>query len=265
MDSIPFPFEPYTEQKKLMKQIYTTMDKGGIALLESPTGTGKSLSLICSSLHWLINYNKHNQKSFDNTNNNSSKESTPDWVNDFFDKQQQIQQQEKLAEKQELLIKQQKELFNDKPPNKRYKLNHNKNNNQDPYLLVDTNKDKQNLSANDWIKLFDKTSINNEEKEKEIEYRTPQIIYCSRTHSQLLQFVNEIKKTKFNNDNLEVLTIGSRKQLCIHPKISKYNSVSKMNDACLNLKDSKTDKKDKKDKKTKIKIGIENDKNNNGC
>ena len=72
--------------------------------------------------------------------------------------------------------------------------------------------------------------------------------------------MNEIKKTKFNEDNLEILTIGSRKQLCIHPKISKYKSVARMNDACLNLKDTKCNKKIKNDiksltKKPKIKIG----------
>ena len=91
MDDIPFPFEPYEEQRALMKQIYTTMDDGGIALLESPTGTGKSLSIICSALHWLVHFNKnkHRVQSEEDkeTEETSSRESTPDWVNAFFDKE----------------------------------------------------------------------------------------------------------------------------------------------------------------------------------
>ena len=84
-------FESYQEQKKLMHTIYTTLDTGGIALLESPTGTGKSLSIICSSLHWILNYNQH-IKNNTNSTSNKSKESTPDWVHQHFDKKLKEQQ-----------------------------------------------------------------------------------------------------------------------------------------------------------------------------
>ncbi|CAM9137770.1 unnamed protein product [Scytosiphon promiscuus] len=36
-----------------MLKIYATLEKGGIGIFESPTGTGKSLSVICSALQWL--------------------------------------------------------------------------------------------------------------------------------------------------------------------------------------------------------------------
>lgn len=36
---IPFPFEPYDVQKQLMRKIYSTLEKGGIGIFESPTGT----------------------------------------------------------------------------------------------------------------------------------------------------------------------------------------------------------------------------------
>eukprot|EP01084_Bolivina_argentea_P138634 244022_1 len=101
--------QPYEEQKKLMHTIYTTLDEGGIALLESPTGTGKSLSIICSSLHWLLNYNQHHVPS------TSIKDATPDWVQQFFEKQQKQQQQERMEQKRKVLLDQQKHLYDNKP------------------------------------------------------------------------------------------------------------------------------------------------------
>lgn len=41
------------------------------------------------------------------------------------------------------------------------------------------------------------------------------IYFCSRTHSQLSQFVNELRKTVFARE-LKVVCLGSRKNLCIN-------------------------------------------------
>ena len=49
-----FPFEPYDVQKELMGAVYGVLEKGGVGVVESPTGTGKTLSLLCSSLQWLV-------------------------------------------------------------------------------------------------------------------------------------------------------------------------------------------------------------------
>jgi chromosome transmission fidelity protein 1 len=40
-----FPFTPYPVQQELMEQIYDACTDGGVAVFESPTGTGKSLSV----------------------------------------------------------------------------------------------------------------------------------------------------------------------------------------------------------------------------
>ena len=49
---IIFPFEPYPQQQKLMNSIFETIESSKSGCFESPTGTGKSLSVICASLHW---------------------------------------------------------------------------------------------------------------------------------------------------------------------------------------------------------------------
>ncbi|PON90479.1 P-loop containing nucleoside triphosphate hydrolase [Trema orientale] len=54
---VEFPYKPYGTQLAFMGRVISTLDRAQRygrchALLESPTGTGKSLSLLCSTLAW---------------------------------------------------------------------------------------------------------------------------------------------------------------------------------------------------------------------
>ncbi|GAB4833022.1 hypothetical protein Ancab_007045 [Ancistrocladus abbreviatus] len=54
---VEFPYQPYGTQLAFMGRVIDTLDRAHReghchALLESPTGTGKSLSLLCSALAW---------------------------------------------------------------------------------------------------------------------------------------------------------------------------------------------------------------------
>jgi regulator of telomere elongation helicase 1 len=49
---IMFPFEPYQAQLNFMEKLVQALQSGHNALLESPTGTGKTLCLLCGSLGW---------------------------------------------------------------------------------------------------------------------------------------------------------------------------------------------------------------------
>ena len=82
------------------------------------------------------------------------------------------------------------------------------------------------------------------------------IFYCSRTHSQLTQFSNELRRvhlppalpplgppiekspldgpTKLE-ETLKHLTLGSRKNLCINPKINRLGNATTINERCLEL------------------------------
>ena len=60
-----------------------------------------------------------------------------------------------------------------------------------------------------------------------IAWALPKIIYASRTHSQLSQAMQELKRTSYKHVNVAVL--GSRDQLCIHPEVAREpNSSNKI-------------------------------------
>ncbi|KAL3514875.1 hypothetical protein ACH5RR_027592 [Cinchona calisaya] len=62
---VEFPYQPYGTQLAFMNRVISTLDRSKRdghchALLESPTGTGKTLSLLCSSLAWQQNFKLKN-------------------------------------------------------------------------------------------------------------------------------------------------------------------------------------------------------------
>ncbi|XP_076944311.1 uncharacterized protein LOC143614894 [Bidens hawaiensis] len=59
--AVEFPYPPYGCQLAYMSRVIATLDRGQHALLESPTGTGKSLSLLCSVLAWHKHHYTHSK------------------------------------------------------------------------------------------------------------------------------------------------------------------------------------------------------------
>jgi regulator of telomere elongation helicase 1 len=53
---VDFPYEPYGVQRQYMARVIAALRAGENACLESPTGTGKSLALLCASLAWRQTY-----------------------------------------------------------------------------------------------------------------------------------------------------------------------------------------------------------------
>lgn len=79
------------------------------------------------------------------------------------------------------------------------------------------------------------------------------IFYCSRTHSQLIQFANEVRRVKVPSsvstrepglandpespeiEEIKHLSLGSRKNLCINPNVMRLESATAVNEKCLDL------------------------------
>ncbi|XP_077865578.1 Fanconi anemia group J protein homolog, partial [Saccoglossus kowalevskii] len=49
---VHFPCHPYPSQFSMMNKIIQGLQRQQNCLLESPTGSGKSLALLCSCLAW---------------------------------------------------------------------------------------------------------------------------------------------------------------------------------------------------------------------
>jgi chromosome transmission fidelity protein 1 len=72
------------------------------------------------------------------------------------------------------------------------------------------------------------------------QYRNRKVFYCSRTHSQLAQVMTELRKTTYFREQELALTVGSRKNLCINPKVVQAASFDAINDLCQETLESET-------------------------
>ncbi|XP_023015854.2 regulator of telomere elongation helicase 1 homolog [Leptinotarsa decemlineata] len=148
---ITFPFEPYDIQKEYMEKVLECLQNQTNGVLESPTGTGKTLSLLCSTLAWL------------------------------------------QLKKDQLRVQRQ---------------------------MVG------NLNENEFTAEFWKAK---DLTEKQMNSRSmsglPTIIYASRTHSQLSQAMQELKRTAYSN--MKACVLGSRDQLCTLPELAKETGTYK--------------------------------------
>uniref|UniRef100_A0A452Y6Y0 ATP-dependent helicase C-terminal domain-containing protein n=1 Tax=Aegilops tauschii subsp. strangulata TaxID=200361 RepID=A0A452Y6Y0_AEGTS len=71
---------------------------------------------------------------------------------------------------------------------------------------------------------------------------TPKVYFTSRTHSQVSQFVGELKRTNFSG-KLRTVCLGSRKSLCINTDVQKLGSATRINERCLELLKNKKSSK----------------------
>ncbi|KAF4006069.1 DEAD_2 family protein [Saccharomyces cerevisiae] len=203
------PYKPYDIQVQLMETVYRVLSEGKkIAILESPTGTGKTLSLICATMTWLrmnkadiFTRMETNIKTNEDDSENLS-DDEPDWPRGG-----------RISDKD-------------------YKLSEL---NSQIITLLDKIDGKVSRDPNNGDR-FDVTNQN-----------PVKIYYASRTYSQLGQFTSQLRlpsfpssfRDKVPNEKVKYLPLASKKQLCINPKVMKWKTLEAINDACADLRHSK--------------------------
>jgi hypothetical protein len=63
--------------------------------------------------------------------------------------------------------------------------------------------------------------------------KLPQIFYCSRTHSQISQFIAEIRRTRYSS--VRCISLASRAHMCINPAVNSSKSDLAISEQCLEL------------------------------
>ncbi|XP_060162478.1 ATP-dependent DNA helicase DDX11 isoform X3 [Globicephala melas] len=280
----PFPFTPYAIQKDFMAALYQVLEAGKIGIFESPTGTGKSLSLICGALSWLRDFEQKKQEEeerlleagADPLNNGKGQApcpppscqqspgspraaGEPDWVTQFVQKKEERELVDRLKEgqvrrkKREERLRQIRHNASLKFAAKRMRQEDEETERllrlsremlaagsgpeqlawgEDELVLAEYESDEEKGSA---------SGVDADEDDLEEEHVT-KIYYCSRTHSQLAQFVHEVQKSPFGKDT-RLVSLGSRQNLCVNEDVRKLGSVQLINDRCVELQRSKHEKK----------------------
>ncbi|XP_076952036.1 uncharacterized protein LOC143625638 [Bidens hawaiensis] len=273
-----FPYkEPYSIQIDFMSALYDSIDKGGIAMLESPTGTGKTLSIICSALQWLSDrkQGQNNNGSVDTHQNGTTGDHgeldddyEPDWLRNSFVNKEVESPKKKVKPKKRYEFSSKKrdetemeESFRDLFNQFREIEGDLEHNNMtvksdaekldDKEFLVEeyvSGDEKNGLSKRKGGGICSGSSSSDDEdkefsdQEEEAGFK---IYFCSRTHSQLSQFVKELKKTVFANE-IKVACLGSRKNFCINEDVLKLGNSTLINERCLDLQKNKKNQVSKK-------------------
>ncbi|KAI3400090.1 hypothetical protein diail_4628 [Diaporthe ilicicola] len=275
------PYSPYDVQLEFMKAAYDVLDHGAgqIGILESPTGTGKSLSLICASMTWLRDLKR---RAFDASTQIDPKEAEgePDWIIEQMLRRKRNELVAKWEEREARLesIRQQ-EKDTEARSSKRRRIDRpgtsaksQAEDEEEAEFLIDDWEEGVDTRRSDEKDVLDglsketrtllqkigmgearKLEADDEPADDEIK-----IFYTSRTHSQLTQFISELRRPVFpsslpaglksqrsgdepsESEPVKQIPLSSRQKLCINPKVSRLGSISAINDKCSELQKPKS-------------------------
>ncbi|KAK9753886.1 DEAD 2 [Popillia japonica] len=221
-NSFDFPFTPYQIQHEFMTKLYEVIESKSLGVFESPTGTGKSLSIICAAIRWLKDHNERERKILseeidvlERKKDELDKE-VGDWITAQAEGVEIVEYDKKiqtLSDKK----KQVKKTKFIKSKTDRGEIEENEN----------VSHDDEDLDLDDALK--NNATVKSSDEDDENKYKPVQVFICSRTHSQLSQFVGEIVKSPFGDCNF-----------CINPNVYKLRNITLINEKCLDMQKSKS-------------------------
>ncbi|KAK3290172.1 helicase C-terminal domain-containing protein [Chaetomium fimeti] len=291
------PYTPYDVQLDFMRTVYDVLEKGNgqVGILESPTGTGKSLSLICATLTWLRAHKRARyEASFDATA--AGMRGEPEWMVEAALRRKREELGSKWEERERVLARvraREREMEERgggggsggggrERGRKRVRVDDGVGrgggvDEEREFLVAEWEGGGEGAGAGDGLEegglsretreLMERVGLgggkrrDDGEGEGEIEDEV-KIYYTSRTHSQLTQFISELRRPAFppsiptemvsgtgkddeqpTTETVKQLPLSSRQKLCINPSVTKLGSLSAINDRCTELQQSKTKEK----------------------
>lgn len=269
------PYEPYEIQKQLMNAVYDCISEGKVGIFESPTGTGKSLSLICSTLTWL---REEQGRAFTQEVDLQGDDAEPEWIVEQTKHhrtekliQQRLNLESRLSEIRKNELRQKVEYVRGKPAKKRVKVSQEggllEPGDGDQFLLDDYESDDEKgrpaaamshggALSSATIELMQRLGEPTKLTKEDADTEPPdelKVFFCSRTHSQLSQFVSELRRVRLpsapwfdrktgssptggqQQQIVKHLPLGSRKNLCINTKVAMAGSTTAINERCIEL------------------------------
>ncbi|KAG8214759.1 ATP-dependent DNA helicase [Butyriboletus roseoflavus] len=205
-----FPYDPpYSIQTDLMKHVYSSIERRHVTVVESPTGTGKTLSLLCSSLSWLTDERERARKG--QISQQATQSAGPAWVSA---QAAQIRQKELEAQDrdyEERLAKARKaearlRALTNARVTKRQRvpagtIQAPNGQNEELYLPdreMDETEDNISPAVRELMAKLNNNAVPNHERVDAQEPTCTKVYYASRTHSQLTQVIPELQKLKFD-------------------------------------------------------------------
>ncbi|NXD90723.1 DDX11 helicase, partial [Chaetorhynchus papuensis] len=274
----PFPYTPYRIQEQFMEALYGALEAGRVGIFESPTGTGKSLSLICGALSWLRDWEEKRRQEEarllalgaggkDGLTPQQARPGSadtagdPEWVTAFVQKKEERDMVDRLKEEQIRRKKREDHLEKIRHNVQlKYAAKRKRCEEDEAKRLLQLSKEALSQGAGEGV--LDQLDHNEEElilaeyesdDEKKVvsgleedddleEEHVTKIYYCSRTHSQLSQFVREVQKSPFGKDT-RLVSLGSRQNLCVNEEVRRLGALQLINDRCMEMQKNKHEKK----------------------
>ncbi|KAL1410972.1 ATP-dependent DNA helicase chl1 [Vanrija albida] len=266
-DSFPFPYpQPYGIQLDLMRTVFAALEDRKIAIVESPTGTGKSLTLLTATLSWLGAHGKRLDDAAEASLRARFLAEDPDdppWVIEHAVKRHMGELRaaaEARAARLAAVRERERRLRRASAAGafgrKRARVaaegavedvGDNRFLPEDPEGAAPPD---SNLSA-EVLALMATLDGGRKADEEEEEENVPKVYFASRTHSQLRQLTAELLKTSFpagkedggcddgESDGVSLVPLASRKQMCINDKVrARARDETRLNEACLDLQKS---------------------------